>query len=89
MYDQTGSEKSNMVAYKLEVPTSQLVYKIGTKSLRLSLFSGSRYPIGLIVMLIDQTVGGKFTMAAYQLQLGRRLGFPTSGSVEIYSNLTN
>jgi len=31
LYDQSGSDKSNMVAFKLEVPTSKLVDKIGTK----------------------------------------------------------
>jgi len=29
-YDQTGSEKSNMAAFKPEVPISMLVDKIGT-----------------------------------------------------------
>ena len=35
MYDQTGSEKSNVAASKLEVPIYQLVDKIGTVSQRL------------------------------------------------------
>jgi len=31
LYDQIGSEKSNMVAFELEVPIPKLVDKIGTK----------------------------------------------------------
>jgi len=35
LYDQTGSEKSNMAAFKPEVPISKLVDKIGMKIQRL------------------------------------------------------
>ena len=35
VYGQTGKGKSNMVAFKLEVPISQLIDKIATESQRL------------------------------------------------------
>jgi len=42
LYNQTGSEKSNMAAFKPEVPISKLVDKIGMKVQRLCIyFQGS------------------------------------------------
>ena len=59
-----------MVASEAEVPTFQLVDKIGTKSQRHFLcFGDSSYPMVLVVMLIDKTGGWKFKMAAFKLQI--------------------
>ena len=46
-YDQTGSEKSNMVAFEEEVTTFQVVDKIGTKSQRQFLCFGVQLSDGI------------------------------------------
>jgi len=54
LYDQTGSDKSNMVAFKPEVPISKLVDKIRKKVQRLCIrFRGPCYPIGLTGVYCD------------------------------------
>jgi len=50
-YDQTRSEKSNMAAFKPEVPISKLVDKVGTKVIYM--FTRSSYPIGLTGVYCD------------------------------------
>jgi len=57
LYDQTGSEKFNMAAFKPEVPISKLVYRQDRNdsptAIYIYMFTSSSYPIGLTRVYCD------------------------------------